>query len=43
MSGGTTSGDVCFETPDPAPGQYVVLYEPSFYFSSERGAWSNNR
>lgn len=43
MSGGTTSGDVCLDTPDPAPSQWAVLYEPSFSFSSDRAAWINNR
>jgi hypothetical protein len=41
--GGTVSGDVCFDVPELVPGQYVVLYEPSFSFSSDRAAWINNR
>lgn len=37
--GGTVSGDVCFES-DAAPGQYVLLYDGSFW-GEERGAWIN--
>ncbi|NAZ88555.1 DUF4352 domain-containing protein, partial [Kineococcus indalonis] len=37
--GGTTTGDVCFES-DAAPGQYVLLYDGS-WISDERGAWIN--
>lgn len=41
-SGGTTSGDVCFDAPKSGltDGVYVVLLEPEF-FSSERIAWIN--
>ena len=40
--GGTASGDVCFTAPQGNPsGQYVVLLDPSFSFSSERIAWLN--
>lgn len=42
--GGQASGDVCFQSPtDEASGQYVVLYDPPFRFSSERVAWLNQR
>lgn len=40
--GGSASGDVCFDAPQGNPaGQYVVLLDPSFSFSSERYAWLN--
>ncbi|GAA3226632.1 hypothetical protein GCM10017691_16310 [Pseudonocardia petroleophila] len=40
--GGTASGDVCFDAPQGSPsGQYVVLFDPTFRFSSERIAWLN--
>lgn len=40
--GGTASGDVCFETPPGAtPGTYVVLFDPTFRFSSDRIGWIN--
>lgn len=39
--GGTASGDVCFDNKQPAPGTYVVLYEPVFKFFSDRAAWIN--
>lgn len=40
--GGTASGDVCFTAPQGNPaGQYVVLLDPTFSFSSERIAWIN--
>lgn len=40
--GGNTSGDVCFSAPQGNPsGQYVVLLDPTFSFSSERIAWLN--
>lgn len=42
--GGQTSGDVCFTAPkSKVHGQYVVLYDPTFRFSSERIAWLNQR
>lgn len=42
--GGNASGDVCFDAPQGNPsGQYVVLLDPSFSFSSERFAWLNTR
>lgn len=42
--GGTASGDVCFDAPQGSPsGQYVVLFDPTFRFSSERIAWLNTR
>ncbi|MGT2462890.1 DUF4352 domain-containing protein [Sinomonas atrocyanea] len=40
--GGTAKGDVCFDNNHPAPGQYVVLYQPTFSFSSNRAAWLNS-
>ena len=43
VAGGTVTGDICFDVPEAAPGQYVVLYEPAFSFTSDRGAWINNR
>ncbi|GAA0292681.1 DUF4190 domain-containing protein [Kineococcus aurantiacus] len=40
--GGTMSADVCFDAPTTdTPGQYVVLLDPSFRFSSDRIAWLN--
>lgn len=39
--GGTAKGDVCFDNKQPAPGQYVVLYQPTFKFFSNRAAWIN--
>ena len=40
--GGSASGDVCFDAPQGGPsGQYVVLLDPSFSFTSERVAWLN--
>jgi hypothetical protein len=42
--GGQTSGDVCFDASNGSPsGQYVVLYDPTFRFTSERIAWLNAR
>ncbi|MFE7416404.1 DUF4352 domain-containing protein [Rhodococcus sp. NPDC057529] len=42
--GGTASGDVCFDNPQGSPpGQYVVLNDPSFVFSSDRIGWINQR
>lgn len=41
--GGSTSGDLCFDSDTAETGQYVVLYEPIFSFFSDRGAWINNR
>jgi Domain of unknown function (DUF4352) len=40
--GGKVSGDVCFEDKGPTSGQWVVLYEKSF-FSNGRVAWLNQR
>ncbi len=39
--GGTASGDVCFDNKQPTPGQYVVLYQPTFSFFSNRAVWIN--
>jgi hypothetical protein len=40
--GGSATGDVCFAAPEGSPsGQYVVLLDPSFSFTSERVAWLN--
>ncbi|WP_051298769.1 DUF4190 domain-containing protein [Arthrobacter castelli] len=41
--GGTTSGDVCFDSKGAQSGTYVMLYEPIFSFFSDRGAWINER
>ena len=42
--GGTATGDVCFDNrAGSPPGQYVVLYDPSFDFSSDRVGWINQR
>lgn len=41
--GGTTSGDVCFDSKGAKSGTYVMLYEPIFSFFSDRGAWINER
>jgi hypothetical protein len=42
-SGGTVTGDVCFDNKTTAPGQYALIYAPSFSFSKERAVWVNNR
>ncbi|WP_307846291.1 DUF4352 domain-containing protein [Rhodococcus sp. CX] len=42
--GGTATGEVCFDNrAGSPPGQYVVLYDPSFDFSSDRIGWINQR
>lgn len=42
--GGTTVGDVCFDNPQGSPsGTYVVLFDPSFIFTSDRIGWINVR
>lgn len=41
--GGNTGGDVCFDSDGADPGTYVVLYEPTFSFTSDRAAWINER
>ena len=42
--GGKATGDVCFDAPQGSPsGQYVVLLDPSFRFTSDRIAWLNER
>ncbi len=41
--GGTVSGDVCFDNPTGAPGQYAVIYEPAFSFSGDRAVWVQSR
>ncbi len=42
--GGRASGDVCFNAQQGTPpGQYIVLYDPSFRFTSDRIAWLNQR
>jgi hypothetical protein len=42
--GGQATGDVCFDARQGTPpGQYVVLYDPSFRFSSDRIAWLNQK
>ncbi|HTF50636.1 MAG TPA: DUF4352 domain-containing protein [Pseudonocardia sp.] len=41
--GGQTSGDVCFQAKSGLKGQYVLLYDPSFRFTSDRIAWLNQR
>ena len=41
--GGTVSGDVCFDNPTGAPGQYAVIYEPAFSVSGDRAVWVNTR
>jgi Domain of unknown function (DUF4352) len=41
--GGKVTGDVCFSLPNgSAKGQYVLLLDPSFRFTSDRIAWINN-
>lgn len=42
-TGGTVTGDVCFDNPTAAPGQYAVIYAPAFSFSDDRAVWVNNR
>ena len=42
IDGGSTSGDVCFDTDLAGGGQFVVLYEPLFSSSQKREAWVNN-
>lgn len=42
--GGSATGDVCFDNPQGSPpGQYVVLLDPAFTFSSDRIGWINQR
>lgn len=42
--GGTASGNVCFDVPAGSPpGQYVVLFEKTFSFSTDRIGWVNQR
>lgn len=41
-AGGTVTGDVCFESAKKPSGTYVVLYAPTFSFSSDRIAWVND-
>lgn len=42
--GGQVAGDICFTTPRGNPaGQYIVLYDPTFRFSSDRIAWISQR
>lgn len=40
--GGTAEGDVCFED-NGEDGQYILISEGLFSFSSERGAWITER
>ncbi|MHA4852737.1 DUF4352 domain-containing protein [Rhodococcus sp. MSC1_016] len=43
-TGGTVTGDVCFDNPPGSPpGQYIVLNDPSLDFSSDRIGWINQR
>lgn len=38
--GGHVTGNICFDTPTgAAPGTYVVLFEDTFSFSTDRLAW----
>jgi uncharacterized protein DUF4352 len=41
--GGTVSGDVCFDNPTGAPGQYALINEPAFSFSGDRAVWVQTR
>ncbi len=41
--GGTVTGDVCFDNPTGAPGQYAVINEPAFSFSGDRAVWVQTR
>jgi hypothetical protein len=42
--GGAVTGDVCFDSPQGSPsGQYIVLNDPSFTFSTDRIGWVNQR
>jgi hypothetical protein len=42
--GGTAVGDICFDSSQGSPtGTYVVLFDPTFSFSSDRVAWINQR
>ena len=43
VAGGNVSGDVCFDADTAVTGSYVVLYKPTFSFSSDRAAWINAR
>ena len=42
VPGGTATGDVCFDNPTGAAGQYAVSYAPAFS-SDDRAVWVNNR
>ncbi len=37
------TGDVCFDNPTGASGQYAVIYAPAFSFSDDRAVWVSNR
>jgi hypothetical protein len=42
--GGKMTADVCFDAKQGnSAGQYVVLLDPTFRFSSDRIAWMNSR
>ncbi len=41
ISGGTVSGDVCFDADASGGGQYVLLYEPVLQLLTHRVAWVN--
>ncbi|SSC21496.1 Hypothetical protein KLENKIAIHU_65, partial [Klenkia terrae] len=43
VAGGNVTGDVCFDADTTVTGTYVVIYKPTFSFSSDRAAWLNNR
>ena len=43
VAGGNVTGDVCFDIDAAVAGTYVVLYSPTFSFSSDRAAWVNAR
>lgn len=40
-AGGKATGDVCFDNKNKEAGQFIVLYEPLWAFSSDRAAWIN--
>jgi hypothetical protein len=41
-AGGKVTGDVRFAPNGKTSDQYVVLLDPSFRFTSDRIAWTNN-
>lgn len=43
VPGGSIEGTVCFEDENASSGDYVLLYDPPSFFTSDRAAWINPR